>query len=98
MPILRIQVFRPLACSALGQLGEGLVDVVEEALGVGFVCGGAALVVLVVAEGGLGIGLGTVEVVTLLRREGFQQHGMEIHGSDVGSRFSSTVAITCLFK
>jgi len=39
----------------LGQLGEGLVDVVEEAVGLGFEIGGATLVVLVVADGGLGV-------------------------------------------
>ena len=39
----------------LRQHREELVDLVEEALGLGFLVDGAAFVVLVVAQGGLGI-------------------------------------------
>jgi hypothetical protein len=41
---------------ALRQLREGLGDEGEESLGSVFLCGGAALVVLEVAQGGLGVG------------------------------------------
>lgn len=43
----------------LRQLREELVDMVDEALGLGFICGSLALVVLEVAQGGLGISLRT---------------------------------------
>ncbi len=45
--------------TAIGQvLRKLLVDEVDQLLGLGFLVGGAALVVLEVAEGGGGVGLG----------------------------------------
>ena len=49
---------------------EGLGDGGEELLGLGFVCGGVAFVVLVVAQGGLGVGLRAVQEVALTGRGG----------------------------
>ena len=49
----------------LRSLREGLGDVGDELLGEGFHIGGAALVVLVVAEGGLGVGQSPVQEVSL---------------------------------
>ena len=49
----------------LWQLGEGFSDGGEELLGFGFLISGAALVVLKVAQGGLGVGLRALQQVAL---------------------------------
>ncbi len=49
----------------LRQLGQLFLDAVDELLRVGFVRGGAALVVLVVAQRGLRVGAGAEQAVSL---------------------------------
>jgi hypothetical protein len=65
------------------QLHEGLGDGGEELLGAGFVLGGAALVVLLVAQGGLGVGLGAVQEVALMGQSGLSLGSLEIHEGHV---------------
>jgi hypothetical protein len=52
------------------QFREGLGDEVEESLGFGFPIGGAALVVLEVAQGGLGVGIRQDQTVSLTAEGG----------------------------
>ena len=61
------------------QLREGLGDVGEELLGSVFLCGGAALVVLVVAQGGLGVGLRAEQDVSLTGPGGLLLGSTQIH-------------------
>ncbi len=68
----------------------------EELLGVGFFVGGAALVVLVVAQGGLGVGLRAVQEVSLTGRGGLSPGGLEVHDGDVGAGLSGSVAVAGL--
>jgi hypothetical protein len=65
------------------QFREGLGDVGEELLSLGFLIGGAALVVLVVAQGGLGVGVRTVQEVSLTGPGGFTPGGLGIDKGDV---------------
>jgi hypothetical protein len=50
----------------------------EELSGFGFVCGGAALVMIEVAQGGLGVGLRAVQEVALTGRGGLSPVGSQI--------------------
>ena len=68
----------------------------DELLGVGFVCGGAALVVLEVAQGGLGVGLSAVQEVALSGRGGLALGGLEVHEGDVEAGLAGSVAVAGL--
>ena len=73
-------------------------DLVEELLGFGFVSGGAAVVVLEVAEGGLGVGLGADEKVALSGRGFLPLGGVGIHVGHVAAHRSGMVAVAGLLE
>jgi len=80
--LLKKQDVAHLQCRARSlrrQLREGLGDDVDELLGSGFFIGGAALVVLEVAEGGLGVGLRAVQEVSPTGRSGLSPGSLEVH-------------------
>ena len=82
----------------LWQFREGLVDVVEETLGVCLVCGGATLILLEVAQGSLGICPRAEQHGALLGRLLFPSRRLGIHESHVETHDPCVESIPGLFK
>ena len=68
----------------------------DEVLGVSFVYGGSALIVLEVAQASLGINTGACENGASLQRIGFDCRRLSIHKSHIESRLPSAEAIASL--
>src|SRR5208282_2881715 len=79
------------------QLREGLGDGGEESLGLGFLFGDAALVVLEVAQGGLGEGLGAAQEVALTGWGGFSLESTQVHDPHAMTCKTSVEVVTGAF-
>ena len=80
------------------QFREGLVDEVEEVLGFCLLCGGATLILLVVAQSGLGISPRAEQTGALLGRLLFTFCRLGIHDSHVEAHRSGLEVAAGLFK
>jgi hypothetical protein len=67
---VRVTVYVEMNFDLRCGLRQGGIDLFKQALGLGLLCGGAALVVLEVAQGGAGVGLGALQQVALAGRGG----------------------------
>ena len=82
----------------LWQFRENLIDVVKEALGFCLFCGGATLVFLEVAQGGLSISPRAEQTVALMGRLLFPFRRPDIHEGHVEAHRSGLEAVAGLFK
>ena len=69
---------------------------VKEALDFGFICGGAALVVLVVALGGLSVGQRAVQQVSPAGRGGLAPGGLKVHEGHAEAGLAGSIAVAGL--